>query len=82
MPPLSSTAASSGETYGRLVKITSPGLRVHHVLHGVAALEALGEGLDDLAVLADLLDGDALGGAAVVLPDDDFLGQSTRRRVR
>ena len=43
-------------------------------MHGVAAFQALGKGLNDLPVLADLPDRDALGGAAVVLPDDDLLG--------
>ena len=46
---------------------------IDDVLDGIAALQALGEGLDDLAVLTDLADGDALGGAAVVLADDDIL---------
>ena len=37
-------------------------------------MDALGEGLDDLAVLLDLADLDAVVGTAVVLPDDDLLG--------
>ena len=50
------------------------GLGIADVLHGVAALQALAEGLDDLAVLHDLAGQDAVVGTAVVLPDDDLLG--------
>ena len=57
-----------------LVEEDLAGGGIHHVADGIAALETLGKGLDDLAVLADLADGDALGGAAVVLADDDLLG--------
>ncbi len=37
-------------------------------------MDTLGEGLDDLAVLLDLADLNAVVGAAVVLADDDLLG--------
>ena len=47
---------------------------IHHITHGIAALETLSKGLDDLSVLADLADGDAFLHAAVLLTNDDFLG--------
>ena len=46
---------------------------LHHVVDRIAAVDALGELFDDLAVLADLADRDAAGRAAVVGADDDIL---------
>ena len=50
------------------------GLRVHNVLHGIATLQAFTEGLDDLTVLHDLRNQDAVVSAAVMLADNDLLG--------
>ena len=50
------------------------GVGVHHVAHQEAAPDAVGELLDHLSVLADLGDLDAVGDVAVLLPDDDILG--------
>ena len=59
--------------HSMVVKQELSGLGIHDILHGVAALEALAEGLDDLTVLGDLGDGNAVVGAAVLLPDDNLL---------
>ena len=50
------------------------GIGVDHGLEGHPADNPVDERLDDLAVLDDSRDADALQGAAVVLVDDDFLG--------
>ena len=50
------------------------GLGVHNVAHQEAAPQTVGELLDDLAVLADLGDLDAVGHMAILLTDDDILG--------
>ena len=50
------------------------GIGVHHIAHQETAPEPVGELLDHLAVLADLGDLDAVGHVAVLLPDDDILG--------
>ncbi len=50
------------------------GLRIHNIPDREPAPEALGELLDHLTVLTDLLHPDALVHATVVLPDDDLLG--------
>ena len=49
------------------------GLGIHHVANQVAAPDAVGELLNDLAVFADAGDLDAVGHAAVLLTDDDVL---------
>ena len=51
-----------------------PGLGIADGLCREAALDTLGELLDNLAVLAELVDIDAVGSTAVRLADDDLLG--------
>ena len=47
---------------------------IAHVLDGIAAPDPVAEGIHHGALLSDLRHLNALGGAAVLLPDDDILG--------
>ena len=50
------------------------GLGIDHIVDGITAADAVAEGIDHVAVLVvHRADPDAVGGAAVVLPDDDVL---------
>ena len=50
------------------------GLRVVDILGGVASVDPFGEGFNDLAMLLNLADQNAVMSSAVFLPDDDLLG--------
>ncbi|MPM53437.1 hypothetical protein SDC9_100205 [bioreactor metagenome] len=50
------------------------GFRMDDVVYRVTPLEAFGKGLNDLPVLDDLGNNDALFGTAVLFANNDFLG--------